>query len=748
MSRKPIISHQVAGQTATELDIRIINMPLYPSTDTVTNVFYGYYKAGSLRIEDATAEGNYVLGDIISANSKTSLLTALTNVVGTVTKATLKYYQLDDNKYTIRYIKDGPDTIEIEGSFFTSAENNTVKTTVFANLSEIIGGAGYRKSITVNSTSSQTNYPVRVNIHNTAGTDTVTDIYLNGKVRSDWGDIRILSGSTSIPFGIVNKTSTSITITFSATVATGDNTFYLIYNRPSTLGVTKFGVTTDQHYDSAETYVGRDQALTRLDNFKAEMIAYVPDAILEGGDKIGSVTTDSALRLAIMNSVTAKHNEAAATIGCPNYLWGWGNHDFEQVTFSAVQANYSSLPGLVAGTLYGTWEDANYRYISLDAQYSPTDQTHVNINQGYGYINADQLTWLTNTLSAATKPCIVFCHQLLCEADTAKIFLSKRTYHVDNRVDVRTVLENSGKVLFVLHGHTHITTHEIINGIPYLNLCDVNEPSPTTYSWNTPNPDTIATFNGTWGKIEVDRDSQIIRFIQEVQSGTTVSTVYDFRIPYKTIYDTEYGDNPEKVFGFTAYPYNKSNIITDATDISVNTTNLITKPASIFDGDARLSHRTIKFYGLTDSGNTQIVFAGTFTAQLRIRFSMQLATLSNQYIQTMHFNGGSVTNEFGFDSSGNIYAYNGVTKTTLQTYLVGTWYEFNVEINISTKKLSIYIDGVLKATNFSFKIAGGFSIDGLKLFTQTGNMFIDNLRFVKYTPTEPAITAIGGEETL
>lgn len=748
MSRKPIISKQIAGQTATQLDIRIINMPLYPSMDAVTNVFYAYYKANNLRIEDESAEGNYILGDIISVDSKNALLTALTNLVGSVTKADLSFYQLDDNKYTVRYIKDGkPDNVTLEGSFFTSSENNTVKTNVFANLAEITAGAGNRKSITVNSTTAQTDYPVSINIHNTSGTDTATDIYLNGKVRSDWGDIRILSGDTSIPFGIVKKEATVITVTFSATLSSGDNTFYLYYNKPATLGIVKFGVTTDQHYDSAETYVGRNQALTRLDNFKTEMIAYNPAAILEGGDKIGSVTTDSTARIAIMNAVTAKHNEAATAIGCAHYQWGWGNHEFENgVTLATVVSNYSYLLGRVSGCLYATWEDNNYIYISLDAQYDSSGN-HLTTNQGYGYINQPQLTWLADTLAAATKPCIVFCHQLLSEEDTGKIFLSKRTYHVDNRTDVRTILENSGKVLFVLHGHTHITAHQIINGIPYLNLCDVNEPPSAVYSWNTPTPETI-TFNGMWGKIEIDRDAQIIRFIQEVQSGTTVQTVYDFRIPYKTIYDTEYGDNPEKVFGFTAYPYNKSNLVTDATDITVNTTNLIAKPASVFDGDPRLSDRTIKIYGLTNDGNTQIVFAGTFTAQLRVKISAQLATLSNKYIQTMHFNGGSTTNEFGFDSSGNIYAYNGATKTVLQTYDVNTWYDLDVRANISTQKISVYINGVLLANNFSFKTAGGFSIDGLKLFTDIGNMFFDFLRFEKYTATGPTITQVGGEETL
>lgn len=753
MSRKNIISKIVAGETAIQLDIRVINMPLYPSTDSVVNVFYGYYKSGGLRIENSIAEGNLQLGDLISGTSKTALLNALTTEVGAVTSAILNFNQLNNNLFALTYEQDGGvKSITLSGSYFTDAECLSVRNAVLSSTDTAYITPTRRKKITVNSTTSQTDYPVTITLHNITGTDTTTDIYLGSNVRSDWGDVRILSNSlVALPFAVVSKTSTSITVTFSSSLINGDSYFYVYYDRPAVAGtITKFGVTTDQHYDPAETYVGRDHALTRLDNFATRIIAYVPDAILEGGDKIGAVTTDPTARLGIMNSVTAKHSGAASSIGCAHYLWGWGNHDFENITFSTVQANYSSLPGLVAGTLYGTWEDDNYCYISLDAQYNPADQSHLNSNQGYGYINTVQLTWLTNTLAAATKPCIVFCHQLLCEADTERIFLTKETYHVQNRTAVRTILENSGKVLFVLQGHTHMTSHNVINGIPYLNIRDVNEPTSPTYGWDTPNS---VTLNGSWGIIEVDRSTMMIKFRQETQVGTTVETIYEFFIPYRTIYDTDYGNNPEKVFALSnAALYSKASIVSDATDMYVNDdTFVIAKPASIYDGDPILSDRTIKIYGITSNpnyGRVKFGFAPQTSGTFQCKFSARLSSVATKYIKLQQSGAVNISAYIAFMSTGNINILNGDTSTIVQAYSINTWYNFIVIVNMTTGKIDVTINGTLVASQFSFFSAGVMSINELEVTTEAGNMFLDFFRIDKYVSPTPSITAIGTEENI
>jgi hypothetical protein len=751
MSRKDIIPKTVAGQTAVKLDIRVINMPLYP-TDSVVNVFYGYYKSGDLRIENSIAEGNLQLGDLISSDSKTALLNALIAQVGSVTAATLNFNQLNDSTFNITYTQSGgTKNVNVSGSFFTSDEYISIRNAVFAATSSVNPTPIKRKQITVNSTSAQTNYPVTLTLHNTTGTDTTSDVYLSSNVRSDWGDVRIYSsGLTPLPFAVVSKTATSITVTFSATVINGNTIFYVYYDKPVVAGtITKFGVTTDQHYDSAETYVGRNHALERLDNFVTRMVAYVPDAILEGGDKVGAVTTDAATRIGFMNNVTAKHNGAASTIGCPNYLWGWGNHDFENgVTLANLVSNYSSLPGLVSGTLYGTWEDDNYCYISLDSEYVPGGQTHITSNQGYGYVNTDQLTWLTNTLAAATKPCIVFCHQLLCEADTERIFLTKETYHVQNRTAVRTILENSGKVLFVLQGHTHITSHEVINGIPYLNLVDVNEPPSTTWGWDTP----TSNVNGRWGIIEVDRSTMMIKFRQEIQVNTTVQTIYEFFIPYRTIYDSDYGNNPEKVFASSnAALYSKASIVSDATDLYVNDdTFVIAKPASIYDGDPILSDRTIKVYGITNASNYGRLtwYFAPQTGLFKFYFSANLSAQSTKFFKIYNTVSTSPAIYCGFQTNGNFFAYNGATLSTLITgYSLNTWYNVEIQINVTSGTFTILINGVVKATGYSFNTASG-SLQNIEIVTEAGNMMLDFMRIENYVTPTPSITTIGSEENI
>lgn len=607
----------------------------------------------------------------------------------------------------------------------------------------------WMKSITVNSTSVQTDFPIYLTVYNTVGTDSGSSIYLNGKVRSDWGDVRFFNNTgTSIPFGIVEKQSTYIKVVFSGNFTIGSNIFYIKYNKPAVSGdITKFGITTDQHYDSAEPYVGRNQTLTRLDNFSARMMIYQPNCILEGGDKVGSVTTNAATRLSFMQSVTNKHSALATALGVSNYLWGWGNHDFELNSFTSVQSQYNGLIGQVSGNLYATWSDANYTYISLDANYTPSTDTHLsNAHNGFGYVNPAQLTWLASTLSAATKPCIILCHQLLAEADTERWLLTKEIYHVQNRVAVRTILEASGKVLFVLCGHCHNTSHNIIKGIPYLSLVDINEPSSATQHWDTP----FVNLNGRWGTIEIDRSTLSIRFRQEVQILTTVSTVYDFSIPYKTIYDSNYGDNLEKVFSLNNTGlYGKAAIVSDASDLYVNDDlYVLAKPASIYDNDPMLSDKSIKIYGITNAPNYGRV-RFDFTSQTGIfkcTFSCNLSTLSTKNFRLQITGTSTIGPYVSFNNAGVVGALNGVTATNISTYVINTWYKIEIYANVSTKKYDVYINGALVANQFDFNSASATSISQLELVTETGNMILDSFRIEKSTTTIPNITAIGSEE--
>ena len=609
-----------------------------------------------------------------------------------------------------------------------------------------------KKSITINSASVQSSYPVYINIFNTAGTDSPNNIYLNGKVRADWGDVRFSDANGyPVPFGIVRKEATFITVAFSADLVFGDSLYFLEYNVPIVSGsIFKMGVSTDQHYDSAETYAGRDQALVRLDNFTTQMITYEPNVILEGGDKTGSVTTTAATRLGFMQSVTDKHNALATTLGVSNYLWGWGNHDFELNTFASVQSQYNGLAGQVSGKLYATWESGEYRFISLDGNYKPADDTHQNLTHvGYGYIDEPQRTWLTDTLNAATKPCIILCHQSLAEYDTLRLQgsagVTKAQFHVQNRTDVRAILEASGKVAFVLQGHTHTFLNNNINGIPYVAICDLNTPPASLGGWDKPD----TNIEGRWNKIELDKGSKRIRVIQEAKVSGVVQTVYDVFVPFgKTIFTNDYGNNAPQTFAhsFTGL-YNKSSIAIDASDWYVNDNDWLTiVPASVYNGDPKLSDKTIRFNGITGGANWG---RGTFdfatqTGKHKVKFKARVPSTSETFYLNIK-GGATIAIYAGFDPNGFIRTNNAGTILDIMTYAANTWYEFEFIIDAAAQTYSFYIDGVLKASGYTFYNSTNI-IDKAEWRVDIGTFYVDNFRVEKYVSPTPTITTIGSTQ--
>src|SRR6185312_10032635 len=167
MSNITIISKTIASQPSTKLDARIINMPLYPTTLPEVKVFFGYIRGDNKRIEDATAEGNVTLGDLVSGSSKTALLTALTNLVGSVTSAVLNYNQLNNNRYTVSYVKSGvQNTVVLAGNYFAT-DYPTIKNAIVSATGNTLDEFLVTKNLIVNSSTSQPDYPLQITIHNT-----------------------------------------------------------------------------------------------------------------------------------------------------------------------------------------------------------------------------------------------------------------------------------------------------------------------------------------------------------------------------------------------------------------------------------------------------------------------------------------------------------------------------------------------------------------------------------------------------
>lgn len=751
MSRKNIILKTINSEQAVQLDIRIIMMPIYPTTTPFTKIFAGYYKDYGLRIESVLAEFNLQLGELIGSASKSSLLSALTASVGSVTDATLLYHQLDDTAYTIRYTQSGlTKTIILNGSYFSS-EDAAVKNAVLANLGDtetFMGVWRKRKPITVTSTTSQTGYPVKIILHNIIGTDTITDIYLGNNVRSDWGDVRLRlsDGATSLPYAITGSTSSSITLSFLADLTTGSNNFYIYYKRIAIAAPYKIACLTDQHYDAiTDEGSTRTQALVSIDNFVNRMSTYLPDLAVNNGDKTGAGTSVEATQLNwyqwVMDhfapvSVYAKDTKDGVAPG---------NHDFQYLHFSNIVAKHTSETWLQAGTLYGYWESADFRFISLDANYAPGGQTHMDyLHQGFGYINTDQITWLTSALASSTKPVIIFCHQPLCEMDTAINTLTKEMYHVQNRVAVRSVLEASGKVICALHGHVHWFRTDIINNIPYICMEDIGTGGAAYRKLP-------AATNGKWALIEIDREAMSIRARQEFRFAGVDIVIYDYTIPYKTIFDADTANNPEKVFasGYAA-TFQKSSCVIDPSQLYINNLNYIwPSPANQYLGDPMLSGRTFKVEGLTNNPNYGRItwdFAPQ-TVKFRFVFSARQVTLSNKFFKLLNTSNTTPSVYIGFDISGNVFSYNGATLTTIQTYSINIWYEFDIRIDIVAGTFDVYINATIKATGHSVKNSNS-TLKQLEIVTEVGDIFLDGIRIEKWTATVPMPTSVGIEENL
>lgn len=602
------------------------------------------------------------------------------------------------------------------------------------------------KQLTVNSSTAQTSYPVYLTLNNSSGTDTVNCIYLNGKVRSDWGDVRFRkSDGTYIPFGILSKTATSITVAFLADLNVGNTIFYLCYNKPATNNPYKIACLTDIHYDPNTTYVNRQFSLDYIDNFVARMATYLPDLAVNNGDKIGesnNTIANETTRLAWYQANMDHFAPVSAHATVTRDGVAMGNHDCDAFHFTNVLAKHSAETWMQPGVMYGYWESSDFRFISLDANYVPGGQTHVdNANQGYGYINTDQLTWLTNTLAASTKPCIIFCHQCLGEMETGVLGLTKETYHVQNRTDVRTILENSGKVACVIQGHMHWHRYDIINSIPYLVMEDISEArSPDEFPTGT---------SGKWNLIEIDKEACIIRFKLEAKVGANYFTVQEYSIPYKTSFDSDTANFAEKVFASgNAATYSKASILSDASQLYLNNTAyILASPHNEYANEPYLSDKTIKISGLTNAANYgkgQFYFAPQI-GSFKLKFAIRMVHQKTKYFKIGNGAGADTTPGpyMGFNTAGNIFAVN-ASNVDLQAYNLNTWYDIEIIIDVAANKYSVKVDGVLKASLYSF-LNANTTLNQLQIQTETGDCFIDNLRIEKYTSTEPSITSVGSE---
>lgn len=624
-----------------------------------------------------------------------------------------------------------------------------------------------RKKITVDSTEDIRDHIASVRIYNTSGTDTVSEIYLAGNVRSDWGDIRITrsDGLTRIPFAILRIESTYIDIEVKLPVVTTDTTDYYLYYDGPAADVFKIASITDSHYDSGSNVNDRDLTLTFIANFVTRMQSYLPDLAVNNGDKTGASSSSSATQEGWYQDVI----DAFANVApyCTAYKEGVapGNHDFEYMSFATVLAMHSGDTWMESGVMYGTWDQDDFTFISLDANYNPTNDAHLSAaHNGYGYIDGTQLDWLRTTLDAATKDVIVFVHQPCSEMDTEQWSLTKEIYHTQNREKVRHILEDSGKVIAVIHGHTHFSRIDCINGIPY--ICTGNLTNDYNNNANLAFGELPTQSEGRWELIEFDKSNRTIRVKHEIRVSSGVySTVYDTTVPFgpSTYSGGDVSNSPEQVYNFGRYgaAFAKSDFLRADTQLYVSNDDYLRKfPINFNTPDSPTQKNTIRIQGRTDDPNFGRAYWVFNMLPIRMAFegSFYLTSLSEKYIK---FGGLNVANPpcvyLAFGEDGNISAFDGVTEETLQGYSINTWYHIVIFIDASNTSAPFY-SVQINGTSYDnggvgyafFATTDKHNIRQLEIVTETGDLFIQNFRFRPWTPSfydNPEIISVGAEET-
>jgi alkaline phosphatase len=243
----------------------------------------------------------------------------------------------------------------------------------------------------------------------------------------------------------------------------------------------RIGAITDIHYADKGPGGSRhyrdsiDKMQTAVSAFNEQGV----DFVIELGDLIDAAKNSVEAEIGFLRTIDAEYAKCRA----PRY-YVFGNHCLDMLNRQEFAANSGANE-----QGYYSFDMGMYHFVILDSCYTSdgTPYSRKNFQWTDPNIPAAQLEWLADDLTATPRPTILFVHQRLDEA---------HSHMVRNAVDVRAVLEESGKVLAVFQGHSHKNLHQEINGIHYTTLRGMVE---------GPGPD-----NNGYAEIFLDVDGSIV----------------------------------------------------------------------------------------------------------------------------------------------------------------------------------------------------------------------------------------------
>ncbi len=244
----------------------------------------------------------------------------------------------------------------------------------------------------------------------------------------------------------------------------------------------RLGIVTDIHYaDKPSAGTRQHQAsLAKLTEAVERWSSQNVDAAIQLGDLVDASPTvereteDLRKILAVLRKLKAPlyfslGNHCVLTLTKQQFLEQWG----------AVRTWYSfPLKG--------------YRCIVLDSAFTSDGRPYGGREFDWrdAFVPPEQLKWLREELQRSPQPAVVFVHHRLDGDDH---------YSVSNAAAVRSILEASGRVVAVFHGHQHVNDHKAIGGIHYCTLkalVDGDPPESSAYGVLDFYPDRKLHLNG------------------------------------------------------------------------------------------------------------------------------------------------------------------------------------------------------------------------------------------------------------
>ena len=217
--------------------------------------------------------------------------------------------------------------------------------------------------------------------------------------------------------------------------------------------VTTFGLVTDLHYADKPPGGSRHYRATprKLADASEKFRSEKPDFVVELGDFIDAAESVSTE----LNWL--KHINREFSTSCPDRHYVLGNH----CVYTLRKQEFLETVGQKKS--YYSFDSGDCHFVVLDACFRSDGMPYGRKNFQWTDPNvpAAELDWLREDLQATSKKTVVFAHQR---------FDVSNHYGVRNAADVRTVLEESDRVLAVFQGHSHQNDYREIGGIHYCTL--------------------------------------------------------------------------------------------------------------------------------------------------------------------------------------------------------------------------------------------------------------------------------------